>query len=99
MPTPMKWLSYDTQAARIFKKFGGPQVLAKLLNMERTGVYKWAYPNDYKHQGTGGLIPNKHLPRVRELARLHGILLTAEDLMPDTLPDNAGTEKQPSIFD
>jgi amino-acid N-acetyltransferase len=71
----------QTQAERIYEKFGGPGKLAKMLGYDRSTVYRWNYP--VSKRGSGGLIPTKSLVKVIALAEEEGILIGAEDLFPN----------------
>ena len=70
--------TYD-QAAKIAARFGGERKLAALLNIAAVTVYRWSYPRPI---GTDGIIPTAPAHRIREMARLHGVLLTPEDWAP-----------------
>jgi len=83
-------LGFSTQAGRIIKKAGGFDRLARLLAdhtdspRDRTCVYRWNVPKD--RGGTGGFIPARMLPHVAKALRADGVLLSAQDLYPDTFP-------------
>lgn len=72
-----------TQAERVIAKFGGPTELSRILNYTLAAVCKWTYPRT--KGGCHGLIPTRALDRILSTARLHGVLLTEEDLKPRTL--------------
>lgn len=69
------------QAERIIRKFGGVTKLAKAIGVGTSTVYKWLYPGDGKTRGTDGVIPRKHIAKIREAAEVLGIELTNEDWM------------------
>lgn len=76
-----------TQAAAVFKKFGGVPALFKALQSigcERvtdiSAVYRWDLPK--AGGGTGGMIPSSTLPFVLRAARHDGIVITKDDLYP-----------------
>lgn len=84
---PHDWASkrpdeLPTQAHRIIAKFGGPRALARLLGYDASQVYRWTYRKDRYSNGTNGVIPEKALRRILKLARVHGVLLTQDDLDP-----------------
>lgn len=71
-------------AQRVFAAFAapgksGPAVVADLLGLDLTTVYRWDYP--VGKRGTGGLIPAKHQGPLLTLAEMFGYNLTAEDLI------------------
>lgn len=75
----------QTQAARIFARFGGPGNLCRALKeagaeRERSAVYKWSYPKN--KGGTGGFVPSSAIEDVKRAARYAGILLTDADWAP-----------------
>ena len=77
----------DTQAARVFAKFGGVPSLYKALTDMGAGhernvsvIYRWNLTR--ANGGTDGLIPLKALKSVLLAARREGIVLTADDLYP-----------------
>lgn len=64
------------QAAKIIARFGGEANLARVLGINRVSVYRWQYRQPY---GGDGLISRPMADRIREVARLEGVVLTAED--------------------
>lgn len=72
-----------TQSERVVAKFGGPLELAGILKCSAARIYKWNYPRS--KGGCNGLIPTKAMDAIITLARLHGVLLTDDDLKPRTL--------------
>lgn len=77
------------QAAKIIARFGGEVALAKALGVSRTRPYVWQYAHPY---GSDGLIPVKSIAAVERAARLHGVLLTADDWTPGRI-DYEGAEQ------
>ena len=75
---------YD-QAAKVIRKFGSPYKMAEFVRIHPANIYKWTW--DKARGGTDGLIPSRSMPEVMRGARLAGILLTAEDLYPNVIPD------------
>ena len=77
----------DCQAWRVFDRFGGVARTVQALRdlgpeheRTRSTLYRWTYPRE--RYGTGGLIPASAMPSVLQAARLHGIVIRAEDLYP-----------------
>lgn len=69
------------QAEKIISKFGGEARMAKLIGVTRISIYRWQYRRPY---GSDGLIPTPQIDRIKEVARLEGILLRKEDWEPET---------------
>jgi len=70
------------QAAKVIAKFGGEAMLAQLLGVSRITVYRWQYAKPY---GTDGLIPSSATERMIALARVEGVLITAQDWLPERI--------------
>lgn len=70
------------QSAKIIAKFGGEAALAQAIGISRITAYRWGYAKPY---GTDGLIPGRMVERIEKAARLHGILLTAADWLPEKI--------------
>lgn len=70
------------QAKKIVTKFGNETHTAEALGVSRITVYRWQYAKPY---GTGGLIPGHMVERVQRVARMHGIVLTDRDWMPERI--------------
>ena len=68
-----------TQASKIIAKFGGEPNMAKLIGISRISIYRWQYSRPY---GSDGLIPSPQIDKIKEIARMEGILLTSEDWEP-----------------
>jgi hypothetical protein len=73
--------SPSTQAECVIAKFGGAQNLAAIMGYTYAAVRKWNYAAP---KGSNGLVPTRALDRLMSLARLHGVLLTDDDLKPRT---------------
>lgn len=74
-----------SQAERIFRRFGGPSELVRLLEevgdrRNKSSVYRWAHAR--KDGGTSGRIPTLAWPSIIKAARYAGIVLTPEDMDP-----------------
>lgn len=66
------------QAERIIHKLGGHVVVASVLKIDVSQVYRWTYPKG-KRGGTGGLIPAVHHQALLNYAVKNGIALTPYD--------------------
>lgn len=80
-------VQHQTQADRIFNKFGGVPALSKALarvgeNATRSlsALYRWNLPR--LKGGSGGVVPSAAWPDILRAARLDGIVLTPEDCFP-----------------
>lgn len=73
-----------TQAERVIKKFGNARKLATILQLDPSTVYKWDMPAS--KGGTDGRIPSDKLERIMAVARVHGVMLTDDDINPRKLP-------------
>jgi hypothetical protein len=76
--TKMAAAPLQTQAHRLFEKFGGAMRLVAALKAcgcprARWTVFKWAYP--LSKGGTGGLIPSRAWPDILYAARCEGVVL------------------------
>lgn len=69
-----------SQAQKIVAKFGGEASIARALGISRITAYRWSYARPY---GSDGLIPSAVIDKIRQVARIEGIVLTAEDWMPE----------------
>ncbi|MCP4304181.1 MAG: helix-turn-helix domain-containing protein [bacterium] len=67
-------------ASSIIQKLGGPSRIAREVGVHRTRVSNWQRPRDVG--GTGGLIPQKHIPTLLRLARENGVALAADEFLP-----------------
>jgi hypothetical protein len=66
-------------AQSIISKLGGPSTVARVTGVHRTRAYKWQMPKE--KGGTGGRIPQSHIPTILAYAREQGIELTAEECL------------------
>lgn len=80
-----------TQAERVVAKFGGPYRMARALAalpdpaMHRSPsvIYRWLWTKRRGRQNVrNGRIPVNAWDGIQLAARMHGILLTAEDMKP-----------------
>lgn len=67
-------------ASSIVRKLGGATAVANIVGVHRTRVHAWTKP--VEKGGTGGLIPMKHVRKLREHAEREGMGLTANDFLP-----------------
>ncbi len=72
-----------TQAERVSAKFGGPLELSRAIGYTYAAVCKWNYRKE--KGGCNGLIPTRAMDRILSVARMFGVLLTADDLQPGAL--------------
>lgn len=78
-----KWSNPQfNQARKIIAKFGGEPALAKAIGISRISAYRWNYRRPY---GTDGLVPSRMIDRVKQAARVEGIILTPEDWTPERI--------------
>jgi hypothetical protein len=64
-------------AATIVRNLGGPTAVALYLGLHRTRVSNWSRPKE--SGGTGGIIPQKHIPALLILADQIGVALALGD--------------------
>ena len=70
----------SNQAQRIVDKFGGFPALAKALGRrDISALYRWTKPKE--KGGTGGRIPQNHIPALLAAARARGIEVSAEQML------------------
>lgn len=67
-------------ATDIIKKLGGADVVAGIVGVHRTRVYKWMHPKS--NGGTDGLIPSWHIQKLLDYAAREGVDLTAAEFFP-----------------
>lgn len=67
-------------AHSIIRKLGGPSAVAALIGIHRTRVSNWQRPRSAG--GTGGRVPQNHIPKLLQAAKAQGIDLRAEDFLP-----------------
>jgi hypothetical protein len=70
------------QAAKVIAKFGGEPMLADLLGVSTTTIYRWQYA---KPCGTDGLVPSSKVEQIIALARQEGVLITERDWLPERI--------------
>jgi hypothetical protein len=73
-------------ATSIIKKFGGPDVVATIVEATSGQVRRWRYEKE--RGGTGGAVPHWHIPKLMEAAKARRIKLKAEDFLPKLTPEN-----------
>lgn len=69
----------QTPALKIITSFGGHAVVAELLGLAVSAVYRWDYPKS--RGGTGGLIPQRHHAALLKVARERDIAVAPQDFM------------------
>lgn len=69
-------------AQTIIGKLGGPSAVAEVVGVHRTRVSNWQRPRE--KGGTGGRIPQNHIPVLLDFARARDVPLTAADFLPVT---------------
>jgi hypothetical protein len=74
-----------TQAEKIFEKFGGVPALHAAMADAGFGrniatLYRWNLPRSKR--GSGGVIPTSAVQAVLAAAKLYGIAIQPEDLLP-----------------
>ena len=67
-------------ADMVIEKFGGHRVVAEILGIDVSRVYRWTYSRE--QGGTGGSIPQKHQIPLMNAAREKGIILSHADFFP-----------------
>lgn len=68
-------------ASRIISALGGPSKVARAVGVHRTRVSNWKRSREVG--GTGGLIPQRHIPSLLAFARAEGVALSPADFLPD----------------
>ena len=66
-------------AQTIIQKLGGPSAVAKIVGVHRTRVSSWQRPR--ATGGTGGRVPQDHIPALLRHARENGVELSAVDFL------------------
>lgn len=67
-------------ASKIINLLGGAAAVASIAGVHRTRVYKWMRPRE--EGGTGGVIPQGHIPKIISAAREMGVNLSGDDFLP-----------------
>tara|TARA_R110002020_G_scaffold166580_1_gene354669 strand:- start:610 stop:873 length:264 start_codon:yes stop_codon:yes gene_type:complete len=73
-------------ATQVIDKLGGIKVTARLLNFDKTQVYRYRYAKG-EHNGSGNAISPKHFKRIVRFAKKVNIDITTDDLW-QMLPDD-----------
>lgn len=67
-------------AQTIIRKLGGEAVVSEITGTAYTAPYRWQHSRE--RGGTGGLIPQKHHPRLLAFAMAKGIALSPSEFLP-----------------
>ena len=67
----------------VIEKFGGHRVVAEILGIDLSRVYRWTYESE--QGGTGGTVPQKHQIPLMNAAKEKGIALSLADFFPAEL--------------
>lgn len=67
-------------ASTILKKLGGPTKISRGIGIHRVRVSNWARPKE--SGGTGGVVPQRHIPALLAYAKSIGEELGPEDFFP-----------------
>jgi hypothetical protein len=67
-------------ATSIIKKFGGPDVVAEIVQTSSGQVRRWRHPKE--KGGTGGAVPHWHIPKLMAAAQARKLKVKAEDFLP-----------------
>ena len=70
----------NKSAERVISAFGGVPVVASIIGIHRTNVYKWMKPVSV--HGTNGMVPMKYAVILLNAAKQRGISLSADDFVP-----------------
>lgn len=77
MAHPVLYTPTYGQAQRFIKKAGGVSALARMMNCDRTTIYKWLYPKN--KGGTDGLIPSSRIADIEFAFSVAGIEIKPGD--------------------
>jgi hypothetical protein len=80
-------------AASIIRKLGGPAVVAGVLRVNRSYVWRWSMERE--RGGTGGVIPQRHIPRLIKLAAVEGVPLTHAEFFVEANGANGSSGRKP----
>ena len=72
-------------AKTIIDKFGGHQAIAEILGLSVTQVYRFTYSRE--KGGTGGAVPQRHIPTLLAAAKARDFALAVEDFF--EIPEEA----------
>lgn len=78
-PRPETWLE---PAATVVRKMGGVPMVARVLGLTHSAVYRWMWPQrpgPGESRGTGGLIPVRRQQEILEWSRRNGNHIKADD--------------------
>lgn len=64
-------------AEKIIAKLGGAPIVAKIIDIDVSQVYRWTYPK--QRGGTGGLVPSWHQQPLLDWAKNNNIDLSHAD--------------------
>lgn len=67
-------------ATHIIQALGGAAQVASIVGVHRTRVYRWM--KSQADGGTGGIIPQRHIPKIMAAAKVAGVNLTGDDFLP-----------------
>jgi hypothetical protein len=67
-------------ATSIIKKFGGPEVVAAIVEASPGQVRRWRQVKE--KGGTGGAVPHWHIPKLMAAAAARKLKVRAEDFLP-----------------
>lgn len=71
---------YLNPAKSVIERLGGVDKVSEITGKHRTRVFRWMYPQE--RGGTGGLIPQRDIPKLLDYARNKQIRLRPGDFMP-----------------
>jgi len=70
-----------TPAERVISIMGGAKSVARILDKDVSGIYRWRYSKE--RNGTGGLVPQADAQRLLDYAASNGIDLSPADFFFD----------------
>lgn len=74
-------------ASTIIKKFGGEAKVSEITETAYTAPYRWQAPRS--KGGTGGLIPQRHHPKLLSYAKENSIDLSPAEFLPSEVETTA----------
>lgn len=80
-------------AKSVIERLGGINAVAAIASKHRTRVYRWMRP--VEAGGTGGLIPQREIPRLLAHASANSIPLSADDFLPPSFSAPPMSEASP----
>lgn len=81
-------------AQTIIRKLGGPSAVANLVGIHRTRVSSWQRAQ--ARGGTGGRVPQGHIPTLLQAARERGVDLSADDFLPPDASPPTAPQSEPA---